>query len=503
MGERRRSYAELARDAAVFSSYLTKHSVSTGDVVSVQLPNVYEAVVTTVAAQSLGAVVNPLLPSYRSHELLHVFRMASPRVVVTPDRYRGFAYRPMVEEVAARSGLDLHHVEFDLDRSTPLAEVVDAPRTSAPALVPASAASAVSELIFTSGTESVPKAIMHTEETANAGAHAVHDDLGLAAGDVVWTPSPVGHSTGLNFGVRIALGNGMRLVLQDIWDPFEAIRLVREEGCTYTLAATTFLQDLVNACSASSTTLPMLGRFGCGGAPVPAELVERADALGIGVLRLYGSTEVLSATWNRPDSPLAKRMHTDGLPLSNYSVEIRDESGVALAAGCPGELHVRGPSNSVGLLDDPERTAATYLPGGWVRSGDVAVLDEDGYLAIVGRKKEIIIRGGLNIAPREIEDLLCSMPEVERAAVVGLRDNRLGERCCACVVTRGSQGLSFETITQRLRELGLATHKLPERLIVLPELPTTASGKVKKHELIKTIEDDPDFRSKWDRVTSS
>lgn len=95
------------------------------------------------------------------------------------------------------------------------------------------------------------------------------------------------------------------------------------------------------------------------------------------------------------------------------------------------------------------------------------------------------------------------MPEVERAAVVGLRDNRLGERCCACVVTRGSQGLSFETITQRLRELGLATHKLPERLIVLPELPTTASGKVKKHELIKTIEDDPDFRSKWDRVTSS
>ncbi len=142
----------------------------------------------------------------------------------------------------------------------------------------------------------------------------------------------------------------------------------------------------------------------------------------------------------------------------------------------------------MGFFADEERTGATFDADGWVRSGDVGEMDGDGYLSIVGRKKEIIIRGGLNIAPREIEDLLAAFPEVVRAAVVGLPDARLGERMCACVVLHpGTSALTLDEVVARLKASGLATFKLPERLEVLNELPTTASGKVQKHEIIRHL----------------
>ena len=148
---------------------------------------------------------------------------------------------------------------------------------------------------------------------------------------------------------------------------------------------------------------------------------------------------------------------------------------------------MRGPNTSVGFYRDPERTEATYLPGGWVRSGDLATMDTDGYLTVVGRKKEIIIRGGLNITPREIEDLLLDFPEVDRAAAVGVPDQRLGERVCACVVLKSGSELSFATMIDRLRDVGLATYKLPQQLEILDALPMTASGKVQKYEIVKRL----------------
>jgi acyl-CoA synthetase (AMP-forming)/AMP-acid ligase II len=231
--------------------------------------------------------------------------------------------------------------------------------------------------------------------------------------------------------------------------------------------------------------------FGCGGAPVPASLVDRAEAVGIRVLRLYGSTEVLCATWNRRDSPLDKRRNTDGYALQHTEIEVRNEDDQALtptpAEPVTGELHIRGPNTSVGFFADPERTAATYLSGGWVKSGDLVRLDADGYLAVVGRKKEIVIRGGINIAPREIEDLISDLPEVRQVAVVGVPDERLGERCCACVVLHEGRSLDLPLLVDRLRSAGLATYKLPERLEILTALPTTASGKVQKHVILQQL----------------
>jgi acyl-CoA synthetase (AMP-forming)/AMP-acid ligase II len=332
---------------------------------------------------------------------------------------------------------------------------------------------------------------MHTEQTVGFSLRTAYADLGLGPGDVVWMPSPVGHSTGFNYGLRFALFHRLPLVLQDVWDADAAAALVARERCTYTLAATTFLQDLVGAADRARVRLDSLRCFGCGGAPVPADLVTAADERGIRVLRLYGSTEVLVATWNRPDSPAAKRSHTDGVAMSGVQLEVRDDAGTPCAVGEPGELFVRGPNTCVGFFADPDRTAATFDADGWVRSGDVVTLDADGYATVVGRKKEILIRGGMNIAPREIEELLTALPEVERAAVIGLPDPRLGERACACVVLRGDARLDLATVVTRLRGTGLATYKLPERLEIVDALPTTASGKVQKHELVRrfTAED--------------
>ncbi len=483
-GERTSTYGRLDRDANRVAAYLASVGVQPGDVVAVQLPNWYETVAVDLGVMRAGAVLNPMLPVYRQRELRHMLSVGRTRVVFTPGEVHGTDHAAVIGGI--RDDLpDLeHHVVVDGGHDPSafgkwLADWPDDPPGHRPD------AAAVSELMFTSGTEADPKAIMHTEQTAGFSARAAWAALGMSTADVVWMPSPIGHSTGLNYGVRIALSFGLPLVLQDRWNAGEAARLVARHRCTYTVAATTFLADLVDEALRGGADLSSLRLFSSGGAPVPAELVGAAEALGMTVLRLYGSTEVLVATWNTPESPRPLRLATDGRPLDHVEVEVRDDEGRPLV-GEPGEIFVRGPNTSVGFFADPERTAGTFGPGGWVRSGDLGVLDEAGHLTIVGRRKEIIIRGGMNIAPREIEDVIRTMPEVGAVAVVGLPDARLGEITCACVVPAGTT-VTLESVTAHLRAQGMATYKLPQRLVTVEALPTTSTGKVRKFELVQAI----------------
>ncbi|HEY1465781.1 MAG TPA: AMP-binding protein, partial [Acidimicrobiales bacterium] len=243
-GAGRYSYGRLCSDAAALGAGLIELGAEPGTVVSVQLPNRYEFAVLAVAVQSIGAVINPLLPNYRARELAAAFTTAAPRVIVTPADYRGFDHRSLITGVSEATGIRPHHVVVGGEpgpQATAYAEVASSTTGS----LDAGRAEAVSELIFTSGTEARPKAIMHTEQTANFSVRVAHDDLGLTGQDVVWMPSPLGHSTGFNYGLRFALYHGLRLVLQDRWSGEEAVDLIDREQCSYTLAATTFLQDMV------------------------------------------------------------------------------------------------------------------------------------------------------------------------------------------------------------------------------------------------------------------
>jgi acyl-CoA synthetase (AMP-forming)/AMP-acid ligase II len=327
---------------------------------------------------------------------------------------------------------------------------------------------------------------MHSECNANFSARAVSSSLGVGEGDVVWMPSPMGHSTGFNYGVRIALYHGLPLVLQDRWSAEDAVALIERCRCSYTIAATTFVADVCDIADARDCDLSSMRLFGSGGAPIPPEIVAAGQRHGMHVLRLYGSTEVLMATANRPGDPLEKLVETDGRAVDHVEIAVHDDDDQPVI-DAPGEILVRGPNTCGGFFNDPGRTEATFTDDGWVRSGDLGVLDEDGFLRIVGRKKEIIIRGGLNIAPREIEDLVILHPAVAETAVVGLPHPRLGEMTCACVVTREGATLELEELAAFLTAEGMATYKLPQRLVLMDALPKTLTGKVQKFEIVRQL----------------
>ena len=263
--------------------------------------------------------------------------------------------------------------------------------------------------------------------------------------------------------------------------------LVTRERGSYTLAATTFLQDLTEAAARNHARVESLRCFGCGGAPVPPELVDAAGAVGIGVLRLYGSTEVLVGTWNRPSSTADQRRLTDGVAMSHVEVEIRDDDGAPTDRNTPGELYVRGPNTCVGFFDDLERTAATFAR----RMGSLRrpVHGRRGRLPHGGRSQE----GDHH--PRRPQH----RPPRDRGPARRVRRGGAGRRgrpcptpvsasACAPVWSCGrGRPSTWRRPSQRLRASGLATYKLPERLEVLDRLPSTASGKIQKHEIVQAL----------------
>jgi acyl-coenzyme A synthetase/AMP-(fatty) acid ligase len=324
----RHTYEELACDSATVAAMILEHGIGKGDVISIQLPNRYETVVVAVAAQAVGAVINPLLPNYRAHELNHVFRTARPKMVFTPAVYRDWDHRPMIDGLRASSGVSPVHVVVDDEPGgdVHLPDILaGAPAAGRPEQ-PAPAAD-VSEIIFTSGTESTPKAVMHTEETTNFAVRVAFSDLGVGPDAVVWMPSPVGHSTGFNYGIRAALYHGRTLVLQDRWDPSHAVELIQEHACTYTLAATTFLDDLVDGCERGGARLPQMTHFGCGGAPVPA-----SGGQATSVFKCCGCTDRPKCC-ARPGTGRTRRSRSGPIPTVGCSATRRSRSG-AMTAEC-------------------------------------------------------------------------------------------------------------------------------------------------------------------------
>jgi acyl-CoA synthetase (AMP-forming)/AMP-acid ligase II len=212
-------------------------------------------------------------------------------------------------------------------------------------------------------------------------------------------------------------------------------------------------------------------------------LVREAADLGVTVLRIYGSTEGLILSWNTPSAPLDKRLNTDGLPPGPTRVQVWDDHDRVLPPGEVGELMIHGPNVCVGFFDDPDRTRTTFTPEGWLHSGDLGIVDEDGFVTVVGRKKETIIRGGLNIAPREIEDQLVEMPGVREVAVIGVADPRLGEIVGACIVPEDGVTIDLPEVVAFLEARDMAKYKLPQYLQLMDELPRTPTGKVRKTEL--------------------
>jgi acyl-CoA synthetase (AMP-forming)/AMP-acid ligase II len=314
----RMTYAELGADVRLVEARLAALDVGKGDVVSIQLPNCAEFVIVHLAASRLGAVTNPLLPNYRASELLHILGVAGSVVAVIPQEYRQVRLSVDVwGNAKVVAGLAEH-----LRRRWRRPRGNEALRHAAPKRWPcvfrASRASArdpdeITSLIFTSGTESKPKGVMHSHNTQMYGTVHMAKVLGLTADDVVWTPSPVGHGTGFQWGVRQAITLGSTLVLQDLWNADDALRLIARERCTFTLAATPFAAMLLDSALIDALDLSSFRIFACAGAAIPHKLgVDMRERVGCKLIGMWGMTECFVGSSSAPSDPEAKLWGTDG-----------------------------------------------------------------------------------------------------------------------------------------------------------------------------------------------
>jgi acyl-CoA synthetase (AMP-forming)/AMP-acid ligase II len=314
---------------------------------------------------------------------------------------------------------------------------------------------------------------------------AVKKFWSIGTADVVLMPSPVTHISGYAYGLELGIVVGMKSVLMERWDATEAMALSRREGVTMTLAATPFLAELATAVERTGITLPAFRLFASGGAPVPPEIIRRARRAMPGCLicRIYGSSEAptVSLGINRIEE-MEKGALTDGR-IVNHDVRICDPvSGLPVAAGISGEIVTRGPEVMLGYSDREDMQDA-FDEDGYFRTGDLGCVSDDGFLTITGRKKDLIIRGGENISPKEIEDALYTHPAVIDAAVVAMPHARFGETPCAFIVIKDGCQITLDELKVHLEQAGMARQKYPEQLIVMASLPKTATGKVLKHLL--------------------
>jgi acyl-CoA synthetase (AMP-forming)/AMP-acid ligase II len=486
------TYRQLRDTALQLAVGLHRLGIGKGDRVAVQLPNWSEFVLCATAVARLGAVIVPIMPIYRDDEVAYVLTHSGAKVAITCEEFKAFRYvdmfdrlRPQAAELAtlvvvrgsvpSRVAMPFEELLADVTPEAAAAELDAPPAADDPLLI-----------VYTSGTTARPKGCLHTFNTMRFSAEALRRSLNYTADDVQFGPSPVSHSTGMITSFVLPLVAGASSHLMEAWDPEEGLQRIQKYGCTVTVTATAFLQMLMAAYDPSRHDAGSLRLWVCAGSPIPGAVVERASAMlsGCRVLSLYGRSENFLTTMCTVADPPVRSSTSDGSAIEGAQVVVVDQNGSPVAAGAEGDIAYRGPGHMLEYFRDPEHTAELFTPGGFSRSGDLGVMDADGFVRVTGRLKDIVIRGGLNISARELEDLLAGYPKFANAAVVAMPDERLGERVCLyAVLAAGETAPTLDGVTAYLRERNLATPKLPERLEVGDSLPMTATGKVQKHLL--------------------
>lgn len=477
------TYAQLEDKSSRLAAFLQARKVVSGDVVTMHLPNWWQTLVVTYATFKLGAVINPLPPTYGWKDLAYVLNKAKTKAIIVPGRFRSIDYTDHLNRIRDALNVQPEIVligEGSVNLGTSFEDAISGPMLDND-LYAASDDPCV--LLFTSGSESRPKGVIHTHNTVIFGEAALSGMLTLTDEDVCFMASPVSHTSGFMHGILMTLNIGSSVSLLDVFQGDAAVAQMAASKATWTMGATPFLMDVVESMERTGQRLPALRYFLCGGAPIPEIVVRRAREVGLRVLSIYGSTESPPHTVTWPSDPESAAWQADGRALPGIEVRIVDEHGNDVPVGAEGEQLSRGPNTFIGYLDEPELTAKALDDDGWYYSGDLARFTDDGSIRIVGRLKDVIIRGGQNISVREVEDVLLTHSACQSIAIVGIPHPRLGETACAVVVCREGQTLGFDEMVRFLTERGVARFKHPQHLILREQLPSTASGKIQKYKL--------------------
>ena len=484
------TYSALDHAASCLANWMLAKGIESGDRIAFQLPGWCEFTVIYLACLKIGAVSVPLLPSWREAELVWVLNKCQAKMFFAPTLFK--QTRPVDLILPLQNQLLQLQQIVGVDKLAPatsslsLSQII-ADNTSLTTAI-TTHGDELAAVLFTSGTEGLPKGVMLTHNNILASERAYCARLNLTWQDVFMMPAPLGHATGFLHGVTAPFLIGARSVLLDIFTPDACLALLEQQRCTCMLGATPFVYDLLNVLEKQPADLSALRFFLCGGTTIPKKVARECQQRGIKLLSVYGSTESSPHAVVNLDDPLSRFMHTDGYAAAGVEIKVVDDARKTLPPGCEGEEASRGPNVFMGYFDEPELTARALDEEGWYYSGDLCRMDEAGYIKITGRKKDIIVRGGENISSREVEDILLQHPKIHDACVVAMPDERLGERSCAYVVLKAPHhSLSLEEVVAFFSRKRVAKYKYPEHIVVIEKLPRTASGKIQKFLLRKDI----------------
>jgi cyclohexanecarboxylate-CoA ligase len=474
--DRTMTFAEYRVEVERTAAGLHRNGIGPGSVVTWQLPTWLESMVLVGALGRLGAVQNPVLPIYRERELGFVVRQARSDLLVVPSTFGGFDFESMARQIAASvEGCTV----LVADKALPQGDPATLPPPPDPA------ADEVRWYFYTSGTTSDPKGAQHTDRTVMAASKAMNERLELRAEDRSAMVFPFTHIGGINW-LMSCLITGCRLIFIEAFVPDRIVEVLRRNDVTIAGAGTVFHQTYLAAQRAAGPEpiFPSVRVFPGGGAPKPPQLHHdvKAELGGAGIVTGYGLTEapiLVMASVHDTDEQLA---HTEGFATPGVQLRVVTVEGKEGGIDEEGEIRAKGPQVMKGYLDS-SLDADAFDDAGWFRTGDLGRIDSDGMVTITGRLKDIIIRKGENISAKEIEDLLFAHPDVADVAVVGLPDERSGERACAVVVPAEGAQPTLESLNAHLLDQGLMKQKLPEQLELVDVLPRNPTGKVLKFEL--------------------
>lgn len=487
------NYQEILETTNKIALGLQNLGVIKNDVVSCQLPNWWEFSLLYFACSRIGAVLNPLMPIFRERELEFMLKHAQSKVFVVPQKYRNFDHGELANKLKAKieslehvivvngqgdNNFDQQLVNHGLEKDHSLLQALDQHRTSP---------DDITQLIFTSGTTGEPKGVMHTANTLYSNIVPYAQRLHLTEDDVILMASPMAHQTGFMYGLIMPIELKAKVVLQDVWDVSQAVELIHQHKISFTMASTPFLNDLANTVAEQHGQVESLKTFLCAGAPIPGPLVQKArQILGVKVISAWGMTECGAVTLTKPEDDDERSFNTDGIGLPGVETKIVDKAGNEKPVNEAGRLLVRCCSSFGGYLNRPHLNDTDA--DDWFDTGDIAYQDEQGYIRISGRKKDVIIRGGENIPVAEIESLLYKHPDIAVVALVAYPDERMGEKACAIIkLKENSKAFQLDDLLNFLKEHNLANQYLPERLEIWDEIPMTPSGKIQKFKLRELI----------------
>ena len=484
------TYRELKEQVERCAAFLKSIGVGPGDVVTLQFPNRVEFPIVFFSLELVGAIANKISPDFRRREVEYILRFSNSKAFVCASHFKGFDYAAMIDALrpslptlttvivsGATTVQNVHSLERGLAATAPLCA------TERVQMSP----DAVMRMAFTSGTTGDPKGVMHSFNTTLYAAEIINQEMRVTADEVllIWLP------VGLNWGYLSLLQtvmSGAKAVLMERFQAEPALKLIEQHRATFIPTAPASLLAIMNVPDFKKYDCSSLRVVVTGGASAALETIRDYQAHMKGhLLELYGMLETGFHTFTRFEDDPEKVNGTIGRIVGQMQLRIIDEAGNDVPDGAEGEIAAYGPSVHLGYFNNPTANKELFTEDDWFRTGDLGkYVDQVGNVMIVGRRKEMINRGGKKYFPREIEEFLYALPAVLHAAIVGVNDKRLGEKNCLCVVLRPGANLTLDEVIASLKGQ-VADYKLPEMLEFYDELPFTPTGKIRRHVLTADV----------------